>query len=435
MEYCENEDDSFTNLETDYPAIVFDDTSDTSLSCKLTVSPLDNNKIDFKISFDESDDEDYMVIFDENSFSCKIISVDNLEMDSENENDKVNTPSSPSPEPTIRIQRIDMAPLPHRDLRHPWLRYQVEGYDEDFAGLTDGMRQTLGDRLSMVYIGDDGQALFTSHAWRRLFEVRGPLVREFMLEFFSTCRMSDTEMGLDVADTLCFRCRMTWRQFILALGLHTEEEMVEAGFRAYWSGSERVIPDKGDLRDYCMEISFAMDFLGPAPSYVFIRDPVRRLCHKMIACRGQAPEKVIGIDLFYLCSMYRGTANVLYLLMQYLFRHAEGRKRGAKLSGGHFIGRLAAYFRLVYDTWARVAPGPERQQAAATGAPGAVEDAPAADEGAQAVPTPVHLIAPFSIAHGCPTRGVSDLGQAMSALLQLLTLMTSPTLDLSPLLS
>ncbi|GJW63988.1 hypothetical protein Tco_0115872 [Tanacetum coccineum] len=102
MEYCENEDDSFTNLETDYPAIVFDDTSDTSLSCKLTVSPLDNNKIDFKISFDESDDEDYMVIFDENSFSCKIISVDNLEMDSENENDKVNTPSSPSPEPTIR---------------------------------------------------------------------------------------------------------------------------------------------------------------------------------------------------------------------------------------------------------------------------------------------------------------------------------------------
>nr|GEX57554.1 hypothetical protein [Tanacetum cinerariifolium] len=24
----------------------------------------------------------------------------------------------------------DMAPLPHHDLRHPWLRYQVEGYDE-----------------------------------------------------------------------------------------------------------------------------------------------------------------------------------------------------------------------------------------------------------------------------------------------------------------
>ncbi|GJX98557.1 hypothetical protein Tco_0355576 [Tanacetum coccineum] len=89
----EGKDHSFTNLETEYPAIVFDDTSDTSdatLLCEPTVSPLDNNEIDFNISFDESDDEDYMVIFDENSFSCKIISVDNLKTDSEDENDKVN---------------------------------------------------------------------------------------------------------------------------------------------------------------------------------------------------------------------------------------------------------------------------------------------------------------------------------------------------------
>ncbi|GJZ41592.1 hypothetical protein Tco_0588478 [Tanacetum coccineum] len=107
MEYYENEDDSFKNIKTEYPAIVFDDTSDTALSCEPTVSPLDNNEIDFKISFDESDDEDYMVIFDENSFSCKIISVDNLKIDFEDENDKVNMPSSLSPEPT-------KAPLPHR---------------------------------------------------------------------------------------------------------------------------------------------------------------------------------------------------------------------------------------------------------------------------------------------------------------------------------
>ncbi|GKB05593.1 retrovirus-related pol polyprotein from transposon TNT 1-94, partial [Tanacetum coccineum] len=99
MEYCENEDDSFTNLETKYPSIVFEDTSNTTLSYEPTVSPLDDNKIDFKISFDESDDEDYMVIFDELSFSYKIISIDNLKTDSEDENDKVNMPSSLSPEP------------------------------------------------------------------------------------------------------------------------------------------------------------------------------------------------------------------------------------------------------------------------------------------------------------------------------------------------
>ncbi|GJW03244.1 hypothetical protein Tco_1562100 [Tanacetum coccineum] len=37
------------------------------------------------------------------------------------------------------------------------------------------------------------------------------------------------------------------------------------------------------------------------------------------------------------------------ILVMYLFRHAEGRKRGAELSGGHFIGHLAAYFGLVSD--------------------------------------------------------------------------------------
>ncbi|GJS01879.1 hypothetical protein Tco_0318387 [Tanacetum coccineum] len=54
------------------------------------------------------------------------------------------------------------------------------------------MRQTLGDRLSMVYTRDEGQELFTSHTWKRLFEIRAPLLG-----------------GLDAG--------LTWRQFFLAL--------------------------------------------------------------------------------------------------------------------------------------------------------------------------------------------------------------------------
>ncbi|GJY06847.1 hypothetical protein Tco_0373901 [Tanacetum coccineum] len=43
-------------------AIVFNDalTSEVALSCERMVSPLNDNQIDFRISFDESDDEDYM---------------------------------------------------------------------------------------------------------------------------------------------------------------------------------------------------------------------------------------------------------------------------------------------------------------------------------------------------------------------------------------
>ncbi|GJZ04326.1 hypothetical protein Tco_0537601 [Tanacetum coccineum] len=54
-----------------------------------------------KISFDESDKEDYTVVYDENSFSCKIFFVNNLKTDSENDNEKVNMPLFSSPEPDV----------------------------------------------------------------------------------------------------------------------------------------------------------------------------------------------------------------------------------------------------------------------------------------------------------------------------------------------
>ncbi|GJZ43536.1 hypothetical protein Tco_0590791 [Tanacetum coccineum] len=91
------------SVETEFPAIVLNDalTSEVMLSYEPTVSPLNDNKINFRISFDEFDDEDYTVIYDKNSFSYKIISVNDLKTDSENDNDKVNMPSFPSPEPTV----------------------------------------------------------------------------------------------------------------------------------------------------------------------------------------------------------------------------------------------------------------------------------------------------------------------------------------------
>nr|GEV74255.1 hypothetical protein [Tanacetum cinerariifolium] len=134
------------------------------------------------------------------------------------------------------------------------------------------MRQDLAERLRMVYI-------------------LGTMGKRYLI-----CN----EMGLDITDTLCFqlggaRLSINWRQFILALGLHTTNEMGDDGFVAYWLGSERVIPDKEDLSSYWIEISFDMDFLRSAPSYTYIRDLVKRLCHMLISYiisgRGQTPEK------------------------------------------------------------------------------------------------------------------------------------------------
>ncbi|GKB57049.1 hypothetical protein Tco_0913235 [Tanacetum coccineum] len=90
------------SIETEFLAIVFNDTltSEATLSCEPTVSSL-NDEINFRISFDESDDEDCTVIFNKNSFSYKIISVNDLKTDLENDNDKVNMHLLPSPEPTV----------------------------------------------------------------------------------------------------------------------------------------------------------------------------------------------------------------------------------------------------------------------------------------------------------------------------------------------
>nr|GEV73361.1 hypothetical protein [Tanacetum cinerariifolium] len=193
------------------------------------ISSLNNHEVDFRISFDESDDEDYTVVFDKNSFSYKIISTNDLKTDLENDNEKVNKPLFPSPEPT----RLEMI--------FGWQVNRV--HILDFEGLTPDMRQDLAKRLRMVYTRDDGHEILMSHAWKRLFEIRAPLVHEFLLDFFSTCRIED-KMRLDAA------------------GLHTVEEMAKDGFRA-WLGSERVIPNKGDLSDYWVEISSCMDCNTP----------------------------------------------------------------------------------------------------------------------------------------------------------------------------
>ncbi|GJU74585.1 RNA-directed DNA polymerase, eukaryota [Tanacetum coccineum] len=471
------------SIETKFPAIVFNDnlTSNETLSCEPTVSSLNNNKIDFRISFDESDDEDYTV-FDKNSFSYKIISANDLKTDSKNDNEKVNIPLYPSPEPLVSyiddldffkdfenefpsivyndaltsksdfsteptlcpqhidefdlkdetslleydeveqnvlyftdlfpfniiypddlksdkdndnneidmiqssrgnentqgsnkllenlyvpfgipfdpkryykdgdctrmLQRPNMALLP-RDQRHQYLRFEGLQYTKgdiadfetmlakiyrrevhrvqvfDFRGLPDLMTEGLSSRMLM---DRDAQwkSVFTSQAWRRLFDIRGSLVHELILEFFSTFGYGEAVLDLDTAGAL--------------------------------------------------------------------QDPKLRLCHRLITCsivgRNQAPEKVTVIDLFYLRGMDVGS---------FVARLAEhfGLLTKERLQGLTVIVRdlpvidMDELVRLhicveLDDTWAWVAPGPERQPDAATGAP---EDALIADEGAPAVPAPV----------------------------------------------
>ncbi|GJZ57462.1 hypothetical protein Tco_0612956 [Tanacetum coccineum] len=368
------DDDEVHNLrsvETKFLAIVFDDTftSQATLSFEPTVSPLNDNEIDVKISFHESDDEDYtptVSYFDD---------LDYLK-DFENEfpaivyNDALTSKSDFLTEPTVNPQHIDEfnetslsvydeeeqneklvskngydvfdMTLPPRDRDISILGLRVWS----IQGLIDLMAEGLSARMLMEHKDAQGQSVFTNRAWKRLFEVRGPLVHELILDVFSTFRFGEAVLDLDTAGAL---------QFQLG-GVESASQIL----------------DKGDLSAYLVGISYAGDFLGTSPSYTSIRDLRLKLCHRLIACsisgRSHAPEKVTMTDLFYLRGMDVGSVNIPFLLDRYLRMFASGRKRGAMISRGRFV--------------------------AVTGALEATEGAPDVDEGEKVVPAPVQAPQP-----------------------------------------
>ncbi|GKB43238.1 hypothetical protein Tco_0888180, partial [Tanacetum coccineum] len=92
----------------DFPAIVYNDALayDLKVSSEPTVSPHNAIKVefDFTISFSEFDDEDYTFIYDKNSSSYKLISVNDLKSDMGNDIDEINVKL---PSEDISIKPLD----------------------------------------------------------------------------------------------------------------------------------------------------------------------------------------------------------------------------------------------------------------------------------------------------------------------------------------
>ncbi|GKE14198.1 hypothetical protein Tco_1421775, partial [Tanacetum coccineum] len=158
--------------------------------------------------------------------------------------------------------------------------------------------------------------------------------------------------------------------------------------------SDRMLMEHRDAQG--QGISSAGDFLGTTPPYTSIRDPMLRLCHRLIACSiagmSQTPKNVTVTDLFYLRGMDVGSVNIPYLLAR------------AKLVRLQICEELD-------DAWAWVASRPDRKQVVATGTAKAAEDAPVVDEGAPAVPTPVQAPQPPPLMVGPAKTMTQRLGR------------------------
>ncbi|GJY69654.1 hypothetical protein Tco_0472636 [Tanacetum coccineum] len=409
-----NDLDYLKDFENEFPAIVYYDalTSKSDFLAEPIVNPQHIDELN-ETSLSECDEEEQNVLYFNDLFPFNVIYPDVLKSGEDNDGEKDDTK-----QPTRDIFVIsspdkintDVYTHAHRDQRHQYLRFEgleytdadITDFEErlgsiygreihqvqvfDFGGLTDLMVEGLSSRILMEYKDAQGQSMFTSRAWRRLFKFQLGGVRR----------------------------RISLREFILGMGLHTAEEIESVGFDAYWAESARQILDKGYLSAYWVGISSAGDFLGTTPSCTSIRNLMLRLCHRLIACRNagrsQEPKKVTVTDLFYLKGIDVGSVNILYLLARYLRMFASRRRRGAMISGGQFVARLAEHFGLLTEERLKGLTVIIRdllvidivKLVVAVGALEVAEDAPDVDEGDQAVSAPVQVPQP-SLATG-PAR-------------------------------
>ncbi|GJU86001.1 putative ribonuclease H-like domain-containing protein [Tanacetum coccineum] len=260
--------------------------------------------------------------------------------------------------------------LPPREQIHRFLRYEGLEYTDsdiadfesrleriytreirrvkvvDFQGMPKLLRDDLFAKIAMEHRDEAGVVVFTSQAWGRLFGTRGPLICELILEFLSTLRFGEEMIELEAVYS--------------GLGITHREEMESLGFA---------------------------------------RDPVLRLCHRMmahsIAGRSQASEKVTVTDLLYLRgldvrSFIARLARHFGLLVAEILGGLTVIAPELPIIDMAELVRLQIYVQFD-DTWAWVAMGPERQPDATAGTSAIAEDASAVDEGDQAVPTPVHV--------------------------------------------
>ncbi|GKB73482.1 hypothetical protein Tco_0934894 [Tanacetum coccineum] len=137
---------------------------------------------------------------------------------------------------TILVNFYKYGTLPPREQRHPFLRYQgLEYTNTDIADFEERLERIHDRDTHRVQVVD--------------FQGMPELMRDVL----------DSRMLMEHRDDGGFQLgrakrRMSRRQFIVALGLHTEEEMESLVF---------LDTGKGDLRDYWRSISIDGDFLGP----------------------------------------------------------------------------------------------------------------------------------------------------------------------------
>ena len=126
------------------------------------------------------------------------------------------------------------------------------------------------------------------------------------------------------------------QEFILAMGLYTEEEVNSAEFKHFYKYCWRRHPDNYNPAAYVAKISDIENYSSRRPpSYLSIKSPIRRLVHRLIAlsvkARQSGREKVTMEDLFLLEGIDGGNfIDVSFYVDKFLFDGPREHKEGAR---------------------------------------------------------------------------------------------------------
>ncbi|GJT92911.1 hypothetical protein Tco_1081756 [Tanacetum coccineum] len=252
-----NDLDFFKDFENKFPAIFYNEaqTSKSDLLTEPILSPqhIDEFNLNDETSVSEYDEEEQNILYFNDLFPFNIIRPDNLKSEKDNNDNDIDMIQSSE----------DMAPLPPREQRHTFLRYQgLEYTNEDIADFEE--------RMVMEHRNDAGVVVFTSQARGRLFDTRRPQVRDLTLEFLCTLRFGEVLLDLDALGGLLLEksgAHIYGRQFVARLAKHFGLLTVEILGGLTVIAPKLPIINMGELvrLQICMKVNDTWDWVSMGP--------------------------------------------------------------------------------------------------------------------------------------------------------------------------
>ncbi|GKB35940.1 hypothetical protein Tco_0880882 [Tanacetum coccineum] len=179
-----------------------------------------------------------------------------------------------------------------------------------------------------VYEAGSQEEIFSSEAWRRVFDINEPIYTKLCHEFYSTyefnkvCADNELRTKKVIKFQLCGRAHsLTLLEFARRLGLYHSDEVNEEGFDVYFQDGLRC---KGifNATDYWLSISTAEELHLSRSLASTIRSPILQVLQKMITyglCQRTTVYDKVQKNELWLMSMFKakhhnGYANVAWLM-------------------------------------------------------------------------------------------------------------------------